>query len=49
MFNKCKIEFKKLNHINLVDDINVVLNKITSTDCKRYYNHMQTILNKYKN
>ena len=46
MFNKCKIEFKKLNHINLVDD---ALNKIISTDCQNFYNHVQNILNKYKN
>ena len=49
MFNKCKIEFRKLNHVNLVDDINYVLNKITSTDCERFYNHVKNILNGYKN
>ena len=49
MFNKCKIEFRKLNHINLVDDIMSALNKITSTDCHNFYNHVQSILNKYKN
>jgi len=48
MFNKCKIEFKKLDHTNIVNNINDTLNKITSNDCQQFYNHVNTILNIYK-
>ena len=48
MFNKCKIEFKKLDHTNIVNDINDTLNKITLNDCQQFYNHVNTILNTYK-
>ena len=36
------------NHVNLVEDIKAALNKITSTNCKHFYNYVQTILNKYR-
>ena len=42
MFNKCKIEFRKLNHDNLVS-------KITSTDCQRFFQHVINIITSYKN
>lgn len=47
LFNKCKTEFKKLDHVNLHDDIDSVLKKITSNDCQRFYNHVQKYFEKY--
>ena len=46
-FNKCKIEFKKLDHINLKDDIKLILKKITSNDCQQFYDHTLKCFNKY--
>jgi hypothetical protein len=48
MFNKCKIEFKKLNHTNLIEDIIESINKITENDCKQFFNHTEKNINKYK-
>ena len=45
MFNKSKIEFKKLPHDNLIEDIKISLNKISSLE--QFYNNVQKNLNKY--
>ena len=38
MFNKSKIEFKKLEHYNLIEDIKISISKITSTDIQLIFN-----------
>lgn len=47
LFNKCKIEFRKLDHENLINDIELVLQTITSNDCQQFYNHTRKCINKY--
>ena len=47
MFNKSKIEFKKLPHDNLIEDIIISLDKITSNNLEQFYNNVQKNLNKY--
>ena len=48
MFNKAKIEFKKLDHDNLIEDIKISISKITSRDCQQFYAFVKNNLNKYK-
>lgn len=47
LFNKCKIEFRKLDHSNLINDIEFALQTITSNDCQQFYNHTKKYLDKY--
>ena len=48
MFNKCKINFKKLDHINIIQDIKDSLDIITSTNCQNFYNYVNKIIQTYK-
>ncbi len=48
IFNKLKIEFKKLDHKNIYNDINKCLNKICKEDVINSINHSLKIINSYK-
>ena len=48
IFNKLKIEFKKLDHKNIYNDINKCLNKICKEDVINSINHSFKIINSYK-
>jgi transposase len=48
LFNKLKIEFKKLDHKNIYNDINKCLNKICKEDVINSINHSLKIINSYK-
>lgn len=48
MFNKCKINFRKLDHNNIIQDIINSVETITSSNCQNFYNHVKKIINGYK-
>jgi transposase len=48
MFNKCKNNFKKLDHTNIIEDIKISLNTITHENCQHFYDHANKIINTYK-
>ena len=48
IFNKLKIEFKKLNHNNMYNEIIYCLKKIYHEDVVKSINHSLQIINKYK-
>jgi len=48
MFNKCKIEFRKLDHNDIINDIKLSLKTITPDNCQKFYNHTNKFINMYK-
>ena len=48
MFNKCKIEFRKLDHNDIINDIKLSLKTITPDNCQKFYDHTNKFINMCK-
>ena len=48
MFNKVKTEFRKYNHVDMVDDIEKAFLSVTTKDCHGFYRKTTRFINNYK-
>ena len=46
-FSKIKSNYRKLDHVDIKQDIIDSINKITSADLANYYKHVCNIINEY--
>ena len=46
-FNKVKRNYRKFDHENMLNDINLSFETITSSDCQGFYNHSYNFIQKY--
>lgn len=48
MFNKVKTEFRKCDHVDMVDDIEKAFLSVTTNDCHGFYRKTARFINNYK-
>ena len=49
VFSKIKSSFRKLDHINMENDIKDSIKTVTTDNLKNYYSHVNKIINEYAN
>ena len=47
MFNKVKTEFRKYDHVDMVDDIEKAFLSVTTKDCHGFYRKTARFINSY--
>ena len=48
MFNKVKTEFRKYDHVDMVDDIEKAFLSVTTNDCNGFYRKTARFIDNYK-